>query len=205
MTKKQSNTIKKRLFIFAFLLIVPVLIFIYSKQSSYTVTINAPIEEVWTYASDSSKAVEWSVYFTHISSLPGIEDGKVGSLRRCFRRKDETGIMWDEEVIQIKPLEYREIRTFNIKGFPDPDFEQIEFKVHQHYEKVDTNTTKLTFASELRTPFKPMIILKMLFAVSEGKRVFRLNLENIKAAIEQKEKYKRIHPYEEENNFDDKP
>ena len=202
MTAKAPSIRKWILLIF---LLIPAATFFYAKRSSYTVTINAPIEEVWTYASDSSKAVDWSVYFTHISALPGIEDGKVGSLRRCFRRKDETGIMWDEEVIRIKPFEYREIRTFNIKGFPDRDFAQLEFKVHQRYRKIDENTTALTFASELRQPFSPLIIAKMLFTVSEGRRIFRLNLENIKAAIEQKENYRRIHPYEPTNPFDPNP
>jgi len=180
------------------------LAFVYwlARQSTYTVTINAPIEAVWDYASDSSKAVEWSVFFTHIESLPGIEDGKVGSLRRCFRRHDETGVMWDEEVVEIRPLEYRQIRTFNIRGFNDPQFEDVEFKVEQHYEKIDETTSRLTFSSELKEPMNPMVILKLLFTVSEGRRIFRLNLENIKAAIEAGEHYQRPHPYEPENRFD---
>ncbi|MEC7985587.1 MAG: SRPBCC family protein [Myxococcota bacterium] len=204
---KRPSILTRKTLLSTIIVILSVLIslFFYGKSSSHTITIHAPIEDVWAYASDSSKAEEWSVYFTHISSLPGVEDGKVGALRRCFRRADETGIRWDEEVVQIKPLAYREIRTFNIKGFPDASFENVEFKVHQHYRKIDENTTNLTFASELRKPFSPIIIIKLLFTVSEGKRIFRLNLENIKAAIEQKESYKRIHAYEEENRFDPNP
>jgi len=36
----------------------------------------------------------------------------------------------------------------------------------------------------------------------EGERVFRLNLENIKAMIEQGENYQRPHPWEEQSPFD---
>lgn len=39
----------------------------WSKSVQSSVVINASLDEVWEYASDSTKASEWSVYFDHIS------------------------------------------------------------------------------------------------------------------------------------------
>lgn len=177
-------------------------IFYLNRQVMYTVTINRPIEVVWEYASDSSKATDWSIYFHHISPLAGVEDGKVGSLRRCYRRADESGATWDEEVIEVKPLEYRQLKTFNLQNFKNPVLKKAVFRVHQIYEKVDSKKTKLTFASEYIGPLELDIIQALLPAASETERIFMANLENIKAAIEQGDEYQRPHPYEQKNIFD---
>lgn len=194
---------KKLLVPITFLTVAAVtLIGLLTKEVSHTVTINKNIKDVWTYASDSTKANEWSVYFSHISPLPGVNDGKVGSLRRCFRRSNETGPRWDEEVVELKPKKYRQIRTFNLKNFNADILKLAQFKVHQRYEFVDENTTKLTFASSLMGPWRLDLILALLPSMKESKRIFKLNLENIKAAIEQGDDYKRPHPYEPKNQFD---
>lgn len=193
---------KKIAYIFISFILLSTVLGFYFKETSYSVVINAPLGKVWDYASDSTNARDWSVYFHHISPLPGISDGKVGSLRRCFRRADETGMMWDEEVVQVDPMKYRQIRTFNIKGLSDPSLNKAEFKVHQHYEWIDPSTTKLTFSSSLLKPWTPLVVLKLAIASFEGKRIFKTNLENIKHALEYGSEYQRIHPYEATNKFD---
>lgn len=195
---------KKILSILTLLLIISGVGFylLVTQQTSYTVTINKPIKEVWDYASDSSKATEWSIYFHHISPLPGVEDGKIGSLRRCYRREDETGATWDEEVIEVEKYKYRQLKTFNLQNFIDPALKAAVFRVHQIYESVDENTTNLTFASELIEPFDLDVLKALEPAAKETERIFKANLENIKAAIEQGENYNRPHPYEQKNIFD---
>ena len=169
------------------------------KQVSYSVIIDAPVEKVWGYVSDSSNAKDWSVYFDHISALPGVKDGRPGSLRRCFRNADEEGAFWDEEVVKVKLNEYREIRTFNLNGFGGPELNKAQFKVQQIYEEVDKGKTKLSFTSEYSGPLELSTLRALVPAAAEAERIFRLNLENIKAVVEGRE---RPHPYEEKNMFD---
>ena len=173
-----------------------------NRQVKHTVTINKPISEVWRYASDSTKATDWSIYFHHISPLPGIEDGKIGSVRRCYRRADESGATWDEEVLVVEKEKYRQLRTYNLQNFNNPVLKDAVFRVHQIYEKIDENTSKLTFASEYIGPMDLEIIKALLPAAKETEIIFKANLENIKAAIEQGENYQRPHHYEEKNIFD---
>lgn len=169
------------------------------KKVSYSVIIEAPRQDVWEYVSDSSNAKDWSVYFDHISALPGIEDGRPGSLRRCFRNEDETGAFWDEEVVKIIKDEYREIRTFNLNGFGRPELRKAQFKVEQIYEKLEDDKTRLSFTSEYSGPLDLDVLKALLPAGAEAERIFRLNLENIKSLIEGEG---RTHPYEEKNMFD---
>jgi len=100
-------------------------------QDSLTaeVTIHAPIEEVWKYASDSLQAKNWSIFFDHIAPLAGTEsDGNPGSVRRCFRNANESGPSWDEMVIEVNPLVSRSLYVYNLIGF-FPDF----FSKLSHY------------------------------------------------------------------------
>lgn len=173
-----------------------------NRQVKHSVIINAPLSQVWKYASDSTKATDWSIYFHHISPLPGIEDGKVGSVRRCYRRADESGATWDEEVIEVDFEKYRQLKTFNLRNFKNPVLKDAIFRVHQHYKPIDADKTELTFASEYIGPTDFKIIKALLPAAKETERIFIANLENIKAAIEQGDNYQRPHLYEEKNIFD---
>ncbi len=197
---------KKKLILLTILiaLIGSSLYLIEKAEISYSVVINKPIEEVWQYASDSTKASNWSVYFTHISPLPGIKDGMVGSKRRCFRRVDETGMSWDEEVMKVTPLKYRRIRTYNLKGTNLRNEHLAQFRVHQRYKKITKNKTQLTFASKYDGPLILNLLIDLIPIANETIRIFKYNLENIKAHIEMKGAYKRIHPYEPFNVFDKK-
>ena len=178
-----------------------------------TITIDAPIEAVWDYGSDSTRARDWSVYFHHITPVEGeglAPDGTVGALRWCFRNEDETGIRWDETTEASTRLEHRQIRTFNLVGFPlGPIGRAQEYEVHQDYARVDDDTSTLTFRSKIvrgddglgaRAAWPLVKASYVLFGAPAGQEVFEWNLDNIRAAIEAEQQgvaYDRPHPYRE--------
>lgn len=179
-------------------------------RHAHGVEIDAPLGAVWAYAGDSRRATEWSVYFDHIRPLPEspVPDGHVGALRRCFRRADETGVTWDEEVVARLPERYREIRTYALRGFR-PLVQAVvagtQYRVAQHYEALGPERTRLTFSTALRRP--DVAPARWAFGAVAGEvvRVFRINLENIGAAVEaahRGEPYARPHPYEPDHRWD---
>lgn len=160
---------------------------------SHSVIIHAPIAEVWKYASDSLNAHDWSVFFDHISPLPGITDGEVGSLRRCFRNANEIGPYWDEVVVSVNPLEERIISTYNFTNFPFNKLAKNRYVyVRQLYEAITPNTTKMTFQTMTRphASFLDKVLFK--FNSKSTSKIFRQNLENIKVIIEG---YPRKYPW----------
>ncbi|MEM7787271.1 MAG: SRPBCC family protein [Bacteroidota bacterium] len=177
---------------------------------AHAVEIAAPLDAVWAYVGDSGRAGEWSVYFDHISLLPEspVADGQVGALRRCYRRADETGVTWDEEVMALVPTLYREIRTYDLRGFRlglQASASFSEYRVGQHYEALGPERTRLTFSTDLRRP--DLGLARWVFGrtAPEVVRIFRLNLENIRAAVEaahRGEPYDRPHAYEPVNPND---
>jgi len=172
--------------------------------------IQAPLEDVWTYAGDSLRATEWSVYFDHISPLPEspVSDGQIGALRRCFRRAVETGPMWDEEVVALVPMRYREIRTYQLQNFRWPvqiAATRTEYRVGQHYESLGPEHSRLTFSTDLIRPRGPLAQAAFSLFSRDVKRIFHLNLDNIRAAIEAKhqgEPYQRPHAYDPSHPLD---
>ena len=174
------------------------------------VEIDAPVEAVWAYAGDSRRATEWSVYFDHIAPLPEspVPDGQVGALRRCYRRADETGVTWDEEVVAVVPQRYREIRTYALRGFrPAVQWAvgATQYRVAQHYEAVGEDRTRLTFSTELLRPAVPFAGAAFGLVAGDVERIFQVNLENIRAAVEaahRGEPVDRPHPYEPDHRWD---
>ncbi len=166
-----------------------------------SVTIAAPVEEVWNYLGDSGNAREWSVFFHHISPLDTL-DGKLGAQRRCFRMPDESGIRWDETVIALEPYRERRIHVYNLAGFRLPRANRSEFETRQLYERAADGTTILTFTASLREPQDLVTRVLYLLTQHETRRIFRLNLANIKAAVEQGEDYTRVHEWEARNFVD---
>ena len=173
------------------------------------VEVDAPLDALWAYAGNSLLATDWSVYFHHISPLPEspVPDGQIGSLRRCYRREDETGPTWDEEVTALVPKRYREIRTYALRNFRWVGLaaRQTEYRVGQHYESLGPERSRLTFSTELIRPRS--VLAKGAFALfaRETVRIFRVNLENIAAAVEadyRGEPYRRPHPYEPSHPLD---
>ena len=152
---------------------------------SETIIIEAPLEMVWDYISDSTSAKEWSVFFDHISPLPGVQDGEVGSLRRCYRNANEKGFTWDEVTTAIEFQKMRQITTFRVRsrpwGFTTKDGYVF---VRQLYKKIDENRTELTFQTV--SPAQAQWLHRQIFNLSrkETRRIFQKNLINIKAVLE---------------------
>jgi uncharacterized protein YndB with AHSA1/START domain len=149
------------------------------------VLINKPIEEVWNYVSDSSKAIEWSIYFHHISPLTSstAKDGEVGSLRRCYRRADESGVFWDEETLFINNPFQRIILAYNFNGFKIDSPTYTAF-VMQSYEKVTEQQTRLTFKTLRTQELTWLDRFVFYFAKYQTEEIFLKNLKNIKSRLE---------------------
>jgi hypothetical protein len=183
------------------LILVSALLVGCQEHQRASVIIHAPIEEVWKYTGNSSKAQDWSIFFSHITPQPGIPDGQVGALRTCFRWEDETGIKWDERLEASIPLKFRKIRTFNIQNSPIPYMNEFEFDVFHYLRKIDDKTTELVFASRLA---KHRITVKTawmnLIAGQKAAEIVQKNVENIKHLIENGGDYNqnvshKLHPY----------
>ena len=186
----------------------------------HSVTIDAPVETVWEYGSDSTRARAWSVYFHHITPVEGkgkAPDGTVGAYRICYRNADEQGMRWDETTEKIRRNRHREIRTFNLVGFPlGPIGRAQEYAVFQDYERIGNDRSKLTFRSKLVRPDGIGRLLSwplvkatyVVFGAPAGQEVFVWNLENIKAAVEAEHDgrpYERPHPYDHDLPWESAP
>ncbi len=187
---------------------------------SHAVAIDAPVEVVWEYGSDSTRAKDWSVFFHHITPVEGKDkpaDGTVGAYRICYRNEDERGMRWDETTEAIRKHQHREIRTFNLQGFPfGPIGTAQEYEVHQDYDALSSDRTRLRFRSKLvrREGIANLLawpVVKGVYVIlarPAGQQVFVWNLENIKAAIEaqqQGEPYDRPHPYDPSLPWEERP
>ena len=174
--------------------------------SSYSVVIDAPVNTVWDFLSDNRNAKGWSVIFDHISPMASspVAEGQIGALRRCFRNDNEQGFFWDERTLTSEPYKERTLRTYNVSNTSWELFEKFQFTAYQKYQDLGNGQTRLTFEGDLDDYTKYSVFERFIFWVSqhEGERVFRLNLENIKAMIEQGENYQRPHPWEEQSPFD---
>lgn len=183
----------------------------------HTVSIAAPIDSVWRYVGTSATAREWSVYFHHITPLdtsragaPLPSDGAIGSVRVCYRREDETGPTWDEVVTGLDSTgteRHRRIRTYRLRGFGGMQgwlARRTEYSVTQIYHERGDSTT-LTFRTQLFRPDNGFMRWAFAREADEVVRVFRLNLENIKAALEARQRgaqYVRLHPYLSKHTLD---
>jgi len=186
----------------------------------HSVEIDAPVDAVWSYGSDSTAAREWSVFFHHITPIEAEgrpPDGTVGAFRVCHRTADEHGMAWDETTEEITPERHRRIRTFNLVNFPFGWFGRAqEYEVHQDYEALDADRTRLTFRSSIVR--RPGVLDRLAWPISKtvyamlgapaGQTVFVWNLENIRAAVEARcsgEPYERPHPYAPELPWESRP
>jgi hypothetical protein len=157
----------------------------WNQSVQASVVIHASLEDVWNYASDSTKAQDWSIFFDHITPLPGVEDGKVGSLRRCFRNFDERGERWDEMTIEVIPQASRTLVTFNLVGFGLKFLVKNQFIfVRQIFRRIDPFTTELTFQTQLSHGTALKGKLAFLLSRKKSLKTFEKNLQNIKADIE---------------------
>ena len=191
----------KNLKIWFILILAPLILLGCKEHQRASVIINAPIEVVWKYTGDSSKAQDWSIFFSHITPQPGIADGQVGALRTCYRWENETGLKWDERIDEVIPMKFRRLRTFNIQNSPIPYMNEFEFDVYHYLYKIDDNTTELIFASRLVNHRITAKTLWMnLVAGQKAADIVQKNVENIKHLIENGGVYNqnvadKIHPY----------
>ncbi len=154
------------------------------RSVEYTVEINAPAETVFNYLGNSDNAANWSSYVDHISTLNSdfYKDGELGSIRRCFKNKNEEGILWDEEILAVTPNKNRVLSIYNMQGFASPI---SGLQTEQIYEAISANKTQLTFslyfASHGASWFET---LKMHLASYTIYKRFKDNLENVKQLVE---------------------
>ncbi|MBC7643694.1 MAG: hypothetical protein H7123_01115 [Thermoleophilia bacterium] len=230
-TRTRNRTSPARWALRAVLLVVTLVIALYaacvvatpfvSGETTYKEVINAPVADTWTYASASKNATEWSVFFHHITPLTGpghAPDGTVGATRVCFRNADEKGIQWSEDTKQIEPGKHRRIRTYDVKGFPGGVFSTLsEFDVNQYYRDEGDGKSSLRFTTKVHRR-RGMVglmlypIQKVIFSAGpyddHTQWVFKVNLENIKSAIESHragKPYHRVHEYEKQLWFESNP
>ena len=148
-----------------------------------SITIKKPPSVVFNYLGNSDNASNWSVYVNHITPLntQEIEDGKIGSIRRCFKNKNETGIYWDEEIIKSITNEKRTLSVYNLNGFW---FTAHSLKTEQLYKETEGNC-KLSFtlfSDNKNTSF--LNELKLSLGSYFIKSIFEENIKNIKQIIE---------------------
>jgi len=173
----------------------------WSEAATASIEIEAPVEALWTYVSDSANAKEWSVYFDHLSPVPGaVPDGQIGSVRRCFRNPDEKGPRWDELTFGVEPQRRRWIHSFRFVGFL-PRFltRSAQSLVEQKYDSLGPSRSRLTFGT-LPVPGTPWVSRMLTrFSRGETERFFRINQQNIKASVEARSRgqtYRRVHEWE---------
>ena len=189
-------------------LIAAVYVFSVPDTAEAEIAIDAPIETVWAYVGESRAARAWSVYFHHITPQPtsgSAADGAPGALRTCYRRADETGVQWDEAVVRVEQegdVWTRRLRSFNLRGFsgvPGLLAARTAYDVEQRYVALGPQQTSLRFRTHLEPDSDALLRLAFRPYRNEVERIFRLNLENIKAAVEAEARgtaYVRRHPYE---------
>ncbi len=159
--------------------------YVSQKRVEQSVEINKPASVVFDYLGNSQHASEWSVYVNHITPMNSdeIPDGQVGSMRRCFVNKNETGTLWDEQIIAVVPNIRRTLSIYNLQGFP---ITAKHLATDQIYEALNDSVCRLTFTLyfSIDNPSRSDQ-LKMHFAAYRVRSIFEQNLNNIKRAVEQ--------------------
>lgn len=160
-----------------------------------SVTISMSKDSVYNVLGNSENARKWSVFVHHINTVNSsqIMDGTVGSIRRCYQNKDESGLRWDEEVIINKKNRTRRLSIFNMIHF---DMSADYLMTDQIYEDIEDGcklTFTLFFVVSKDIPF--MDEIKMYFAAYAIEDIFQKNLINIKHLVEEGVYYQRVHSF----------
>lgn len=155
-----------------------------------TVGINAPVDSVFMFLGNSANAAKWSVFIHHITTLnaSAVADGQVGSQRRCFRYANEKGTRWDEVITQVVADNNRQIRCYNLIGFP---ISSEGLGTEQLYRPLGPDKCALTFTLYY-TNRDPSWLeeLKIKFAGFFVKGIFIQNMNNIKRMVETRRQQK---------------
>jgi uncharacterized protein YndB with AHSA1/START domain len=157
------------------------------KVVSSSVEINAPTSTVFDFLGNSANASRWSVYVNHIVPLntDKFKDGAEGSVRRCYRNADNTGMQWDELISEVVINRKRQLLIYNFKNFP---VSANHLATEQLYQSLDNQKTKLTFTVFFKNPPTPLEMLKMYFAAYKINSLFEKNMSNIKRIVEEENK-----------------
>lgn len=179
------------LFILIFASIIATLLLSpYKKQKGFnyrcvqsTVEINASADSVFKFLGNSGNATRWSVFVDHISPLNSneVDDGKVGSMRRCYCNKDETGTQWDELTTIVEPSKRRQLTMSNLNGFP---LTCDNLATEQLYTPKGNNKCELCFTFFYIGKPNMLEFLKLNLAGFKTKRIFDQNIKNIKRIVE---------------------
>lgn len=142
------------------------------------VDIRAACARVHGYLANSANASNWSIYVDHIVPLnvDKVPDGAEGSIRRSFRRADESGLRWDEYFEMVEPLR-RRLLIYNVHGAPRTDGELL---TEQIYEPLPDLGCRLSFTLFFREDPSLRDAILMRLAAHEIGRIFRRNIANVK-------------------------
>lgn len=156
----------------------------YSNSDQRMIKVSEKIEatsmEVYRYLGNSNNVQEWSVFVDHITLLnsDNYQDGSIGSKRRCYKNKDESGEYWDEEILDLKEFKFRLLSCYNLSNF---DLSAKNLLTQQIYEPLSDQTTKLSFTLFFESGKASLWDeLKMAYASYEIAAVFEENLNNIR-------------------------
>ncbi|HSG47642.1 MAG TPA: SRPBCC family protein [Longimicrobiales bacterium] len=147
-----------------------------------SVDVTEPCERVHAYLGDSDNAREWSVFVDHITALnpDSVPDGAVGSIRRSFKNADESGMRWDETIVDVTPTR----RLLTVYGITDSPAPSGELLTEQIYEPLGGSGCRLRFTLFLRDAPSLGDALLMRLGGWEVSRIFRANIANVKALVE---------------------
>ena len=158
----------------------------YGKNEGYSqnvvmekIIIDAPINKLYTYIGNSDNAKEWSVYVDHIIALNSNthNDGETGSIRRCFKNKDESGIYWDEEILINEKNKRRRLNIYNMQNF---SMSSENLLTEQLYTEIGDKTEVCLSLFFINGKSSWIEELKLYLAAYQISSIFRANLERIK-------------------------
>lgn len=149
-----------------------------------TIVIDAEPETVFNYLGNSSHASDWSIFVDHISPLNAekIQDGEIGSERRCFGSADETGIIWDERITRVEPASHRQLEIYNLQGL---ELQAENLLSDQIYKRTNGLQTSLSFTLHFGDHEPSLWVqVKTYLAAYKISSIFADNLMNVKKQIE---------------------
>mgnify|MGYP002629280229 CR=1 FL=1 len=151
-----------------------------------SIAINAPVDSVFAYMSNSDYASDWSSYVDHIEPLNSdkIPDGKKYSVRRVFVSKNEKEARWDEKIKEVAPGKLRRLSIYNIQGLA---MSADGLLTEQRYKKVGANKTRLSLVLYFKKEHRGLWNgFKMHLGSFEIRSISEKNLVNIKREIEER-------------------
>ena len=154
----------------------------YSIERS--IAIAAPPNAVFAYLGHSGNEAHWSTFVSHITPRNPTQhaDGTKESRRRCFQHDDESGLTWDEEILEVQP---NLLRTLSIYNLQNALLEAKGLRTQQRYLALQGGHTQLGFAVYIQGSFwQPKQLCQLLIAGYKLAPIFEQNLKNIKGELE---------------------